>query len=109
MKGNAIVVLLSAPGDSSERSEQGLVCRFDELVERNPEAFLPGDDARLLRGVILRRLGLLIQKTSDETCILCGTPVGKGAHRCHACEHRDEGPGYRAGASRTPLDSEDAG
>lgn len=96
MNGRALVVRLR----SSERSECE-VCLWAVLVALNPGAFRPGDEARLRAGEVLRRLGLLVERTSDETCTHCGVPIGRGATRCHACEHRNEGPGYSAG-SRSP-------
>jgi hypothetical protein len=83
VNGRALVVLVG-----------GEVCLWAVLRGLNPGVFRADDEARLRRGETIERAGLQIRRTSDETCILCGVPVGKGATRCHPCEHRDEGSGY---------------
>jgi hypothetical protein len=87
LRGDALVVRIG----SSERSE---LCRFDELVASNPEAFEAADEQRLRWGEVLIRAGMQIWRTRDDTCILCGVPIGRGAWRCCGCQHRDRGPGY---------------
>ena len=70
------------------------IVNFEALERDNPGTFSEEDVSRLRQGESIERLGVAIAMTGDHLCTLCGKPVGKGALKCHECEHRDEGPGY---------------
>jgi hypothetical protein len=77
-------------GDGSSR-----VVWFRSFRDANPGVFSLEDERELRAGKPLDRLGCVVSRTTDQLCILCGRVVGEGCLRCHACEHREEGPGYR--------------
>ena len=73
------------------------VIRVSALRDQNPGILGVHDEERLRAHETVKRLGLEITRTRDTLCRVCREIVGEGSLKCWACQHADEGPGYRVG------------